>query len=949
MGTETGGEIARYLAMFEGDETKTARFQAQFDVSNPEAIAKTQEMLDILDVIEQIGGEAAVEVAVNFDEAQLQAIKTGISEIETMFANGPVTAQVISDFIYTSTGFEMTASQKAYYDSLSPSDQKTYSTAYLTILETIDANTAEGKKRLADWAANSGGGLGKYTTTETFRAGTKIIRDVSVDYKSIARDMAGEQAKNAPTIVLGSGNKGPGTPPPPPPGGGGGGAGAKEPEKPPTSFLDSIVKDMREFTTATQGLTENFVDSMNAIRSSSASAFGGLSQQLRRVGIGEDVISLMTGMSKEEWDQYKGQFFNFDAAGNVTGFKSDLTAISDKLRTITLGKFVDEQQKSMSNTANQALGLSKLVSLGMSYANAYEMVEDAALAAAIANAKSADEIRRIIELANQARQAQSLADASKSIAGTNAATDATLAGLNALVKYNSALSDAQVSAILASDELQTMLANFDNLSVDQLKVLNEALQDAANKEALEIKIKMQTTEGIQELFNEGFGKAMEQFSAKEQEIKIKFTALKDPFQDVIKSFSQQIEDMKEAPGGLDDLEADLDRIGEQEIDINKKYDERFKALDSIAKINDRIAAQQRTQLSLSEALSMGDIAAAARVAQEMRAQDAAQALIDQREALQKSQELELENLTGNMGLTREQIESRIRDIKRQIFEIEEAQIEPAQRQIDLLVRQEELEINSLTVLGKTREEWENIKNGIEVARTNTEKFNESINLALNVADDLLRKWQEIERPKETIHTIIENRVQQAEAEAARRAAEEEARRKAAADEAARQAALASTQAAPAGPVKDDAWVTSMARRVIRGEFGNGRARMNALGGDYQVIQNRVNRILYQGYAKGGMVASYLANGGFPGMPRIGTDTVPAMLTPGEFVVRKYAVDKFGADNLKAINNGSYSGGSVYNYNMSVNVRSDANPDEIARTVMTQIKRVDAQRIRGNRF
>jgi hypothetical protein len=333
----------------------------------------------------------------------------------------------------------------------------------------------------------------------------------------------------------------------------------------------------------------------------------------------------------------------------------------------------------------------------------------------------------------------------------------------------------------------------------------------------------------------------------------------------------------------------------------------------------------------------------------MRAQDAAQALIDQREALQKSQELELENLTGNMGLTREQIESRIRDIKRQIFEIEEAQIEPAQRQIDLLVRQEELEINSLTVLGKTREEWENIKNGIEVARTNTEKFNESINLALNVADDLLRKWQEIERPKETIHTIIENRVQQAEAEAARRAAEEEARRKAAADEAARQAALASTQAAPAGPVKDDAWVTSMARRVIRGEFGNGRARMNALGSDYQVIQNRVNRILYQGYANGGMVASYLANGGFPGMPRIGTDTVPAMLTPGEFVVRKYAVDKFGADNLKAINNGSYSGGSVYNYNMSVNVRSDANPDEIARTVMTQIKRVDAQRIRGNRF
>jgi hypothetical protein len=82
---------------------------------------------------------------------------------------------------------------------------------------------------------------------------------------------------------------------------------------------------------------------------------------------------------------------------------------------------------------------------------------------------------------------------------------------------------------------------------------------------------------------------------------------------------------------------------------------------------------------------------------------------------------------------------------------------------------------------------------------------------------------------------------------------------------------------------------------------------------------------------------------------VGSGTVPAMLTPGEFVVKKWAVDRFGVDNLKAINQGNFGSGSVYNYNMSVNVRSDANPDEIARTVMAQIKRVDSQRIRGNRF
>ena len=112
-----------------------------------------------------------------------------------------------------------------------------------------------------------------------------------------------------------------------------------------------------------------------------------------------------------------------------------------------------------------------------------------------------------------------------------------------------------------------------------------------------------------------------------------------------------------------------------------------------------------------------------------------------------------------------------------------------------------------------------------------------------------------------------------------------------------------------------------------------------------------------GFAAGGYVARYMRMGGL--LPYkaeggsifkpLGTDTVPAMLTPGEFVVRKNAVSNFGVDRLKAINNGTYKGDSMYNYNVSINVKSDANPDEIARSVMTQIKRIDSQRIRGNRF
>jgi TP901 family phage tail tape measure protein len=933
---DAAGQLTSILSQLDkGQEQVAIEIAAQVNAKanvDPEA---AQGLQDVYQGIQAVAGNEALEVAVEWDDTKMAEFQGKLATIDALDGR-----QITSDYVMTTFGLDMSEEAAAWFNSLSAADVKTATYAMLTVKETIDTNTDAGRKRLRDWAETQAGGKAKY-----YDKGNKI-KGANYDYNAIAQAMQVQAGKDA---VQNQTNFNSNNPPPPPPftgndrsGGGGGSSAPQEPEKPPTSFLDSVVKDMRQFTTATQGLTENFVDSMNAIRSSSASAFGGLSQQLRGVGIGEDVISLMTGMSKEEWDEYKGQFFNFDAAGNITGFKADLTAISDKLRTITLGKFVDEQQRSVANTANQALGLSKLVSLGMSYANAYKMVEDAALAAAIANAKSADEIRKIIDLANQARQAQTLADASKSLANTNDATDATIAGLNAVMKYSEALTEAQVSAILGSEELQTMLANFDTLSTDQLKVINEALQDAADKEALEIKIKLQTPEGTQELFNKGFSKAMEQFSAKEQEIRIRFKLEKDPFEDAIEAASRKIADIKDMPGGLDDLEADLQRINDQEIDINKKYSERFKALDSISKVNERIAAQQRTQLSLSEALSMGDIAAAARAAQEMRAQDAAQALVDQREALQKSQELELENLMGNMGMTREQIEARIRDIKKEIFEIEEKEIEVAQYQLELVKRKEESEINSLMVLNKTKEQWEQIKNSTDLARTTSYEYEQDMLRTLNVADELIKKWEDITKPKTTIHTIIEEKI------ASNEAAEAERRRQ-------QQQPQPSTQPPPAPTPQDRGQYT-----VVRGDtlwaiasryYGNGNQWPKIYNANRNVIGGNPN-LIYPGQvytiplAKGGMVPQTK-----PIFGKMGTDTTPAMLTPGEFVVKKYAVDKFGADNLKAINNGSYNGGSVYNntYSISVNANTNASPDEIARTVMTQIKRVDAQRIRGNRF
>jgi TP901 family phage tail tape measure protein len=97
------------------------------------------------------------------------------------------------------------------------------------------------------------------------------------------------------------------------------------------------------------------------------------------------------------------------------------------------------------------------------------------------------------------------------------------------------------------------------------------------------------------------------------------------------------------------------------------------------------------------------------------------------------------------------------------------------------------------------------------------------------------------------------------------------------------------------------------------------------------------------YAMGGKVKpKYFNAGGFA----MGTDTIPSMLTPGEFVVKKRAVENFGVDNLSAINSGTSLNDSVYNYSINVNVKTDANANQIAQTVMTQIKQIDSQRIRG---
>jgi hypothetical protein len=229
---------------------------------------------------------------------------------------------------------------------------------------------------------------------------------------------------------------------------------------------------------------------------------------------------------------------------------------------------------------------------------------------------------------------------------------------------------------------------------------------------------------------------------------------------------------------LDKRQKAMAVISLREAAINKKYEERKKALEDIARINGQIAEQQKGQLDIANALASGDIAAAARAVQAERARSAAFAQEQQMKALDEQRQSEIDNLS---------------------------------------------------IGGKSR-----------------------------------KSLQEI--------------------------------------------------------------IDKLAMQIAMRQY-----KTASSGG------------MMKGYSVGGKVMSYFAAGGKP----LGSDTIPAMLTPGEFVIKRPAVKNFGVKNLEKINNGNNPSSGVYNYNVNVNVATGSDPDKIARTVVTKIRSIDKQRLGGN--
>ncbi|MEK9805623.1 MAG: phage tail tape measure protein [Euryarchaeota archaeon] len=154
------------------------------------------------------------------------------------------------------------------------------------------------------------------------------------------------------------------------------------------------------------------------------------------------------------------------------------------------------------------------------------------------------------------------------------------------------------------------------------------------------------------------------------------------------------------------LDHDLKLMGYQEELINEAYSERIAALDKVVSLNQQIAQSQQKQLGLADALSRGDIGAAAQAAQEMQQMQMQFAADQYRNQLETNKENAINSLTGEeSGLTREEIEMRQRELEEQSYQnkLKMRVIEDEIYEINQLILGQEILIEAQTALIATNE------------------------------------------------------------------------------------------------------------------------------------------------------------------------------------------------------------------------------------------------------
>jgi hypothetical protein len=776
------------------------------------------------------------------------------------------------------------------------------------------------------------------------------------------------------------------------------------------------------------------------------------------IAIDKDFMEIIRGLDAEQFVLWSDTLFKIGKDNKqIYGLKEDFITINEGFRKATIGGYIQDVKDASKEIENQIVAHKVLTDEGYNSIEIQKILQDATLTAKIAaqgglkattqeQAELNKEIKKTIDLNYQL----STIKLNDNIAETNMQIEAfkklTAAGVKQEVILEILKDKSNIWAIGSADATVNIKDKFGDLIgktknySDMLELIRkqsltfeQSTQEAIDANTTSLDLQARTLQNQFDLANIGLKakiktaeldvKSVNDSIQKEQDKidAINLTLKYDPGigQNFLDDLQEKINDSQRSMDinfdrplqVLSDRSAvlsnDLTLIDKATEAINEKYDAQEKALQTISELNQEIAAQEKSRISLADALSQGDISAAAQLANDMRTTAAEAANRKSGEFIAAARKAETDNLVSSSGMTKAQIEAEqfkisqqsyaleqqrktvqvqilsledqvynitelrearllaIRDIETVIDGFKSNQLATAQSKLDAL--QGELDKNQeildakLLAIENEKLGWESIQIKLDAYKNKLTQINNGpLKTMKDIVDSIAAALANISNSKYSPTSAF---VSSGGDELDSYVPPEDD----AASEAALAATIAAAQALDAAQAAADAAAQAFDDAANVGDWAKfsellrKKAEQDALLAsaleDYNIvtgINNLPTNIGSGGgggwtdmmaMSSGGMVKpKYFALGG----KARGTDIIPAMLTPGEFVMSKYAVDSYGVDKMKAINNGSYEGEKVYNYNLNVNVKSDANPEDIARVVMTQIRQVDSQRIRVQR-
>ena len=992
----TGEEATRVMGMFTNpDGSPNTKLQTEFiaKVSEAKTDDEAAKYINFFAEVANTNGVFDMTAAVNYFMKNPTVAKETQGILDNIEKNkGKLNLDVMTNFLPENV---MGAIDTDYFNKLSQSERLTYLKEIATIVNIPDPEIIASKD-FQNWQQDGA----KYNGVSY--AGKPIGEQVAA-YRQFQPWKVSQDSIAQAAAVVKTNNSGGGS-------------------KVQSSPLDDLVKKLRDVRMNQIKVTEGWSASRKALDKlfggkKTIDVFSGVENDLRGLGASENMIELIVGMDPKVYEAQKDKLFLFDNKKNIIGLRKDAKNIQEALNSITMGDWNSEMESQLKVIDSQSVAFDKLSKLGVPVADAYDLISDKARAQAIANGTNSKTLNKLI---GDYKTLKVVQEAASSIQDTKTSTaqmkkdrvqEKRLLDIGKGIKTNvgsTQLKDGALDAfaISSDDELKRLENSIVSMEAEKKRLeakpknkrtaaqeariiqLADLLNDANDAFGARLEELKKTVGLYKDMFDEAYGSAMDAFDVEERKLEIDFEMNIDnkKAKADIELAQNQIAD---AQYKIDDKEAALKAIEDQEKKINERYDERLDALDKIEKTNADINQQQKIQMTLADALTSGDIAAAARAAQEMRAQAASDAVVKERDALEQARKNELDRATGldktdNKRKNRKDLEEEILGLQNEIFEKEEETIEKQEdylrlREIDL-----KNSIKGIKVAGMTKDVWEQLNNNVEIARVRAVAFITAISDAMKALDNgkvVIEKYGPQITPENEAELIAAAKAKAAAKAAAEKAAQEAAAKAAADAKAAAAAAAAANAISGASNPGSKTGGTGEVYKVKPGDTLSEIASDNGIslkelleanpkfttnpkydGGDKiwsgttVVIPGGVSAgagkssgggggFGMQVAAKGGLINPMkFALGGFAK----GTDTVPAMLTPGEFIMSKYAVEAHGINTMKAINSGQPTGGAVYNntYTLTVNAKTNANPNEIAQAVMSTIKQVDDRRIRG---